>query len=61
VNNPVPKQELVQCAIIDEFSEKHIKTFFGRNTTKGLHNLRGRKFVSKSRTKTFRPSLGKFG
>jgi len=36
-------------------------SFFGGHTKKGLHDLCGSKFVGKSRTKTFRTSLGKFG
>jgi len=38
-----------------------MKTFFGGHTEKGLYDLRGRTFVGKSCTKTFRESLGKFG
>jgi len=42
------------------FGEKHMKSpFFEGHTKKGLYNLCGRKFVGKSRTKTFRASLGK--
>jgi len=35
--------------------------FFGGHTEKGLNDLCGRKFVGKSRTKTSRTSLGRFG
>jgi len=41
---------------------KHTKIpFFWRSHQKGLYDLCERKFVGKSRTKTFRASLGKFG
>jgi len=35
--------------------------FWGGHTKKGLHDLCDRKFVGRSRTKSFRASLGKFG
>ena len=37
------------------------ETFSEVTPKRGLHDLCGRKFVGKSRTKTFRASLGKFG
>jgi len=43
------------------FAEKHMKIFFWRSHQKGLHDLSGRKFAGKSRTKNFRARLGKFG
>ena len=44
------------------FAEKHVKTIFSEVTPKkGLYDLCGRKSVGKTRTKTFRASLGKVG
>ena len=40
--------------------KKYMKLFFAGCTKKGLHDLCGRKYVGKSRPKTFRASLGKF-
>ena len=37
------------------FAKKHMKTFFGCHTK--IHDLYGRKFVGKSRTKTFRAKI----
>ena len=44
------------------FAEKYVKTIVSRATPKkGLYVLCGRKFIGKTRTKTFRASLGKVG
>jgi len=38
-----------------------MKTFFGDDTQNVLHDICGRNFVGKSRTETFRESVGKLG
>ena len=49
---------LIWCAVSSRCAEKHIKTFFGGHTKKGVHDLCGRTTAGKSCTNNF---SGKFG